>query len=96
MRADGSLRSIPRRRSGGYDWKALPDGNYYVEWYEDGKRRRERAGSTVAEVQEAQRHKRHELEGRKLGLSGSSPKPQTPKSQPIKTLVERFLSTSKR
>jgi site-specific recombinase XerD len=91
MEGQWRLRSIPRKRSGGYDWRALPEGNYYVEWYEDGRRRRERAGSTVAEVQEAQRHKRHELEGRKLGLSGFEPEPQTPKSQPVKALVEQFL-----
>jgi len=86
------LCSIPRKRSGGYDWKALPEGNYYVEWYEAGRRRRESAGSTVAEVQEAQRHKRHELEGRKLGLPGFEAEPETPKNQLVKTLVERFLS----
>ena len=32
------LRSIPRKPSGGYDWGALPDGRYFVEWYEAGKR----------------------------------------------------------
>ncbi len=41
------LRSIPRKPSGGYDWTALPDGRYFVEWREEGKRRREAAGVTA-------------------------------------------------
>ncbi len=48
----------------------LPDGRYFVEWYEAGKRRRVKAGVTVAQAQEAQRRKHHELEGRKLGITG--------------------------
>ena len=44
------LRSIPRKPSGGYDWTALPDGLYFVEWYEAGKRRRAKAGVTIAQA----------------------------------------------
>lgn len=42
FKADGAwvLRSIPRKASGGYDWTALPNGRYFIEWYEAGKRRR--------------------------------------------------------
>ena len=36
----------------------------------DWKRRRESAGVTAAQALEAQRRKRHELEGRKLGVPG--------------------------
>jgi hypothetical protein len=28
------LRSIPRKRTGGYDWSALRDGRYFIEWHE--------------------------------------------------------------
>ena len=28
------MRSIPRKQSGNWDWNSLPDGRYYVEWYE--------------------------------------------------------------
>lgn len=85
------LRSIPRKRTGGYDWSALPDGRYYIEWYDRGKRRRQAAGSTVAEAQEAQRRKRHELEGRNLGLPGFDLGPQ-PNNQPLQALVDKYLS----
>src|SRR5712692_8766050 len=30
------MRSIPRKQSGNWDWNSLPDGRYYVEWYEQG------------------------------------------------------------
>jgi len=85
------LRSIPRKSTGGYDWSALPDGRYYIEWHDKGKRRRQAAGSTVAQVQEAQRRKRHELEGRNLGLSGFDPEPQS-HNQPLQALVDKYLS----
>lgn len=86
-----SLRSIPRKPTGGYDWNALPDGRYYVEWHEMAKRRRESAGTTIAEAQEAQRRKRHELDGRKLGLPGFEPQPQA-SNQPVQASVDKYLS----
>ena len=55
--------SIPRNAKGNYDWNAIADGRYYVEWYVGGTRRREGAGVTAAQALEAQRRKRHELEG---------------------------------
>src|SRR5580658_7491627 len=62
--------SIPRNAKGNYDWNAIADGRYYVEWYVGGTRRRQGAGVTAAQALEAQRRKRHELEGRKLGVPG--------------------------
>jgi len=59
------LRSIPRKRTGGYDWSALPDGRYFIEWWERGKRKRQAAGATTADVQEAARPRAHAL-GRRL------------------------------
>jgi hypothetical protein len=58
--------SIPRNAKGNYDWNAIADGRYYIEWYVGGTRRREGAGVTAAQALEAQRRKRHELEGRNL------------------------------
>jgi integrase/recombinase XerD len=94
LKMDGRwiMRSIPRKKSGGFDWKALPDGRYYIEWYEQGNRRREFGGSTVAEVLEAQRRKRHELEGRKLRLPGYELPDDTPKKKLLSTLVEEYLA----
>jgi len=64
-----TLRSIPRKESGNYDWTALPDGDYFIEWREDGRRRRQPAGDTAAQAFEAQRRKRHELEAFAQGLA---------------------------
>jgi integrase/recombinase XerD len=65
------LVAIPRNKKGGYDWESLPDGRYYIDYYQRGKRKRQAAGSTAAEALEAVRRKKHALEGRALGLEGS-------------------------
>src|SRR5579883_2202788 len=72
IKSDGrwKMLSIPRNDKGNYDWNSLPEGRYYVEWYMGGTRRRQGAGVTAAQALEAQRRKRHELEGRKLGVPG--------------------------
>lgn len=62
--------SIPRNSKGNYDWNSLADGRCYVEWYMGGTRRRASTGVTTAQALETQRLKRHELEGRKLGVPG--------------------------
>ena len=62
--------SHPRNAKGNYDWNAIADGRYYVEWYAGGTRRRVSAGVTAAQALEVQRRKHHELEGRKLGIPG--------------------------
>jgi hypothetical protein len=53
---------IPRNAKGNYDWNAIADGRYYVEWYVGGTRRRVSAGVTAAQALEVQRRKHHELE----------------------------------
>jgi len=70
IKIDGvwKLLSVPRNPKGNYEWNALPPGLYLIEWYAAGRRRRESAGVTAAQALEAQRRKKHELEGRKLGL----------------------------
>jgi hypothetical protein len=86
------MRSIPRKESGGWDWNSLPDGRYYVEWYEDGIRKREPAGTTAAEALEVQRKRRHRMEGRILGLAPGVP--LTPTELPkrlLRSLVDRYL-----
>src|ERR1700693_2889052 len=62
------LVSIPRDKHGRQDWKALPEGRYFVEWHERGKRKREAGGSTAADAQEVARRRKHTLEARRLGL----------------------------
>ena len=91
-----TLRSIPKKKSGHYDWAALPDGDYFVEWREDGQRRRQPAGNTAAQAMEEQRRKRHELEARSLGLApqnGTSVPAAEPPS--LRKLIDRYLDQIK-
>jgi hypothetical protein len=70
------LRSIPKKANGQRDWSALPDGNYFIEFREKGKRRRLPAGATVAQALEVQRRKHAELEAVAFGII--MPRPRTP------------------
>ena len=56
------LVSIPKNRNGRNNWKSLPEGLYFIEWYERGKRKRQAGGVTVAEVMDAARRKKHSLD----------------------------------
>jgi hypothetical protein len=76
---------------GNYDWNALPEGRYYVEWYVGGTRRREGAGVTAAQALEAQRHKRHELERRKLGVPGFGTAGEATKKPPLHIAIAQYL-----
>jgi integrase/recombinase XerD len=93
IKSDGrwKMLSIPRNSKGNYDWNALPDGRYYVEWYMGGTRRRSSAGVTTAQALEAQRRKRHELEGRKLGVSGFETAGEAAKKQPLHAAITKYL-----
>jgi len=93
IKSDGrwKMLSIPRNSKGNYDWNALPDGRYYVEWYMGGTRRRSSAGVTTAQALEAQRRKRHELEGRKLGVPGFEAAGETAKKQPLHVAITKYL-----
>ena len=84
------LLAIPKDRHGRKDWKALPDGRYFIEWYEGGKRRRQAAGVTVAEAQEVPRRKKHVLEGRALGLHPHDDHEETRKIH-LHVAVKRYL-----
>ena len=100
IKVDGkwTLRSIPKKKSGHYDWAALPDGDYFVEWREDGRRRRQPAGKTAAQAMEEQRRKRHELEAHALGIapqneiSGVVTAPEPPS---VQRLIDRYLDQIK-
>jgi len=93
VKIEGSwkLLSIPRNAKGNYNWNALPDGSYLIEWYAAGKRRREAAGATAAEALEAQRRKRHELDGRKLRIPGFEFAGEKPKTPPLHVAVREYL-----
>jgi site-specific recombinase XerD len=89
---DWKLLSIPRNAKGNYDWTALPEGLYLIEWRAAGKRRRESAGVTAAQALEAQRRKRHELEGRKLGVPGFELAGESPKTPALHVAVQKYLA----
>lgn len=83
--------SIPRKRNGNYDWKALPAGRYYIEWYAGGKRKRQAAGKTVAQALEVARRKRHQIERRALGIPGYKNDEEEFQRQPLHLAVRRYL-----
>ena len=86
------LRSIPKKANGQRDWSALPEGNYFIEFREKGKRRRLPAGATVAQALEVQRRKQAELEAIAFGII--VPRPRTedlPKPVLIDGLIDRYL-----
>lgn len=93
VKVDGLWKSlaIPRNSKGNYDWTALPEGVYLLEWRAGGKRRRESAGITASQALEAQRRKKHELEGRALKVPGFEQAGETPKQSPLHVAVEKYL-----
>lgn len=93
IRIDGKWKmvSIPRNDKGNYDWNALPEGRYYVEWYMGGTRRRGGAGVTAAQALEAQRRKHHELEGRNLGVPGFEKAGEASKKAPLHIAITKYL-----
>ena len=86
------LRSIPKKANGQRDWSSLPDGSYFIEWREKGKRRRLPAGATVAQALEVQRRKHAELDALAFGIivprlrSEDLPKPVL-----LDGLIDRYL-----
>ncbi len=61
--------SIPKKEDDKYNWKAFPEGRYFIEWHERGKRRRAAAGLSSTDALAVARRKRHELEGQALGIA---------------------------
>ncbi len=88
--------SIPRNAKGNYDWNAIADGRYYVEWYVGGTRRRVSAGVTAAQALEVQGRKHHEPEGRKLGIPGFETAGETVKKPALHIAITKYLDRSKR
>ena len=83
--------SIPRNRHGRYNWKALPGGRYYVEWYENGKRKRKPGGIATAEALETARRRKHILEGKALGFEAYAKAEEEAKHTPLHVTVKRYL-----
>src|SRR6266852_9079935 len=65
-RGENGWKFQPVRKTarGKFVWDRDETGAYYLEWYEDGKRRRKPAGIRPADVLEARRRKILELKGK--------------------------------
>src|ERR1700730_12346354 len=86
------LKSIPRKPNGQRDWNALPDGSYFIEWREKGKRRRLPAGATVAQALEVQRRKHAELEALAFGIIVPRPRAEDmTKPVLLDLMIDRYL-----
>lgn len=85
------LVSIPRDREGRFNWKALPEGTYFIEWWEHGKRKRRTAGATASDALEAARRRKHILEGRALGVEESTAEDEQGLRTPFHVSVKRYL-----
>jgi integrase/recombinase XerD len=86
------LVSIPRNRKGDHDWNALGEGRYYIEYRENGRRMRASVGATVADAKNAARLKKHELEGRSMGVELPEPVTKEPvKQEGMRAALKRYL-----
>jgi integrase len=85
------LVSIPRDRKGRFNWKALPEGTYFIEWWEQGKRKRRSAGATASDALEAARRRKHVLEGRALGVESGPTEDEQGLRTPFHVSVKRYL-----
>src|SRR5258708_7626618 len=85
------LVSVPRTKKGGYDWNALPDGRYFVEWWVSGRRKREAGGGTAAEALETAWLRKHSLEGKALGLM--NPDEEETKRTAVHVAVRHYLES---
>jgi hypothetical protein len=87
------LKAIPRKENGERDWKALPEGSYFIEWRQNGKRKREPAGLTASEALETRRIKKAELAATAVGiLQRYKPiAPAVPEPLLLSSLIRRYL-----
>src|SRR4051812_31914992 len=85
------LVAIPKDSEGKWNWKSLPEGRYFVEWHEHGKRKREAAGATAADALETARRRKHTLEGRALGRDGFSAEEEAVGKAPLHIAVKKYL-----
>ena len=85
------VRKTPR---GKFVWDRNETGAYYLEWYEDGKRKRKPAGILPAEVLEARRRKILELKGKatERGQTVAPGRSEEETPVPLTQTIERYLT----
>ncbi len=84
IKSDNGWVRIPVRKTaeGKFIWDNPGHGIYYLEWYEEGRRKRQTAGIRPAEVLEARRRKILELKGRAID-NGRTVHPTTTEENPV-------------
>ncbi len=85
------LVSIPHDHQGRYNWKALPEGRYFIEWWERGKRKRQAAGSTASDALQEARRRKHILEGKALGIEDDAADDEQTVRTPLHIALRRYL-----
>jgi integrase/recombinase XerD len=87
------FRPVRKAPHGKFIWDNVDGGVYYLEWYEDGKRKRQTAGIRPAEVLDARRRKILELKGRAID-SGRTvhPSPTEDHPVPLAATVDTYLN----
>jgi integrase/recombinase XerD len=69
------------------------EGAYYLDWYQDGRRKRESVGNTPSEVQDRARRKSLFLESERAGIDVKEPDQLD--SRRLSAVSERFLDATK-
>jgi len=69
------------------------EGSYYIDWYHDGRRKRESVGKLPAEVLERARRKALVLESDRAGIEVTEP--ETPNTRKLHAAIDRYLDTVK-
>ncbi len=76
------FRPVRKTPKGKLIWDKSDGGVYYLEWHEDGKRKRETAGVQPSEVLDARRRKILELKGRAIE-KGRTVQPAVSEDSPV-------------
>jgi len=96
VRSDKGWVRVPvlKTPKGKLIWDNPDHGVYYLEWYENGKRKRKPAGVHPAEVLEARRRKILELKGIAIeaGRRVQSPSTQTDSPIPLGLTIDTYLN----
>jgi integrase len=86
--------ALDRDEKGRIKWPSR--ARFLIEWRESGHRKREAAGETPSEAQEAQRRKRLELEARATGLTVTDPEDEAKaEALPLTKTIDDFLKDIK-
>lgn len=87
------FRPVRKTPKGKLIWDKSDGGLYYLDWHEDGKRKRETAGVQPSEVLDARRRKILELKGRAIE-KGRTVQPAVSEDSPVPlaTTVDTYLN----